>query len=40
MANLSRRSFNSQLLGSVMAYGLIETLFSRNLFSADAPDTN
>ena len=31
----SRRSFNAKLLGSLMAYGLIETLFQRDLF-ADA----
>jgi hypothetical protein len=31
----TRRSFNRKLLGSLMAYGLIETAFGRNLF-ADA----
>jgi hypothetical protein len=31
----SRREFNSQLLGSLMAFGLVETLFKRDLF-ADA----
>ena len=31
----TRRSFNHKLLGSLMAYGLIETLFTRDLF-ADA----
>lgn len=31
----SRRSFNAKLLGSLMAYGLIETMSARNLF-ADA----
>src|SRR5438477_519165 len=30
-----RRSFNAKMLGSLMTYGLIETLFTRNLF-ADA----
>jgi hypothetical protein len=30
----SRRSFNQSLLGSLMAYGLIETLFARDLFGA------
>lgn len=29
----SRRAFNSQLLGSLMAYGLIETLFRGDLFA-------
>jgi hypothetical protein len=29
----SRRWFNGKILGSLMAYGLIETLFSRDLFS-------
>jgi hypothetical protein len=28
----SRRSFNQKMLGSLVAYGLIETLFSRDLF--------
>ena len=28
----SRREFSSKLLGSLMAYGLIETLFRRDLF--------
>src|SRR5438105_15718570 len=27
----SRRSFNHKMLGSLMAYGLIETLFARDL---------
>ena len=31
----TRRSFNAKLLGSLAAYGLIETLFARDLF-ADA----
>ncbi|MBI1914069.1 MAG: hypothetical protein HYS12_04940 [Planctomycetes bacterium] len=35
MTNLTRRSFNKQMLGTLMAYGLIETLFARDLF-ADA----
>ena len=35
MENLSRRSFNQQLLGSLTAFGLIETLFAGDLF-ADA----
>src|SRR5438105_4969323 len=35
MALETRRSFNRKLLGSLMAYGLIETAFGRNLF-ADA----
>src|SRR5262249_25235773 len=30
----TRRSFNAKLLGSLTAYGLIETLFARDLFSA------
>jgi hypothetical protein len=29
----TRRSFNQKILGSLMAYGLIETVFSRNLFA-------
>jgi hypothetical protein len=29
----SRRSFNHKMLASLMTYGLIETLFARNLFS-------
>src|SRR5437667_6215394 len=29
----SRRSFNAQLLGSLTAYGLIETVFANNLFA-------
>src|SRR5438309_1771469 len=29
----SRRSFNQKMLGSLAAYGLIETLFSRDLFA-------
>jgi hypothetical protein len=29
----TRRTFNGQLLGSLMAYGLIETLFERHLFA-------
>jgi len=29
----SRREFTGQLLGSLMTYGLIETLFQRNLFA-------
>ena len=35
MALETRRSFNRKLFGSLMAYGLIETVFSRGLF-ADA----
>jgi hypothetical protein len=35
MERESRRTFNQQFLGSLMAYGLIETLFARDLF-ADA----
>ena len=35
MNDETRRSFNGKLLGSLMAYGLIETLFDRDLF-ADA----
>lgn len=35
MEQLTRRSFNTRLLGSLMTYGLIETLFTRDLF-ADA----
>ncbi len=35
MERESRRSFNAKLLGSLVTYGLIETLFSRDLF-ADA----
>src|SRR5205823_14772138 len=35
MERETRRSFNRSLLGSLMAYGLIETLFTRDLF-ADA----
>jgi hypothetical protein len=33
MTLYSRRSFNATMLGSLVAYGLIETLFSRDLFS-------
>src|SRR5207237_4059588 len=29
----SRRSFNQKMLGALAAYGLIETLFSRDLFA-------
>jgi hypothetical protein len=32
MAIESRRSFNQKMLSSLVAYGLIETLFTRNLF--------
>jgi hypothetical protein len=32
----SRRSFNGQLLGSLLTFGLVETLFSRDLFAEDA----
>jgi len=32
MPAVTRRSFNKQLLGSLVAYGLIETLFERDLF--------
>ena len=35
MASETRRSFNRKMLGSLMTYGLIETVFSRDLF-ADA----
>lgn len=35
MENETRRSFNQKVLGSLMAYGLIEAVFARNLF-ADA----
>src|SRR5260370_12066746 len=35
MALETRRSFNQKLLGSLTAYGLIETLFTQDLF-ADA----
>jgi hypothetical protein len=35
MQRESRRSFNRKMLGSLMAFGLIETLFARDLF-ADA----
>ena len=35
MERQTRRSFNQSFLGSLMAYGLIETLFTRDLF-ADA----
>src|SRR6476469_3686019 len=35
MKRETRRTFNQQFLGSLMAYGLIETLFARDLF-ADA----
>lgn len=34
MSEDTRRSFNGQILGSLVAFGLIETLFSRDLFSA------
>jgi hypothetical protein len=33
MPEMSRRSFNQKALGSLVAYGLIETLFSRDLFA-------
>jgi hypothetical protein len=33
--NPTRRSFNAQLLGSLMTYGLIETLLSRDLLADD-----
>jgi hypothetical protein len=32
----SRRSFNGRLLGSLLTFGLVETLFARDLFAADA----
>jgi hypothetical protein len=32
----SRRSFNGQLLGSLLTFGLVETLFAHDLFAADA----
>jgi hypothetical protein len=35
MHPVSRRSFNGRLLGSLMTFGLVETLFARDLF-ADA----
>jgi hypothetical protein len=35
MTNTTRRTFNRQLLGSLMAYGLIDTLYNHRLF-ADA----
>jgi len=33
MAIQSRREFNGTILSSLVAYGLIETLFSRDLFA-------
>jgi hypothetical protein len=33
MATESRRSFNSKMLGSLVAYGLVETLFLKDLFA-------
>jgi len=33
MQRETRRSFNKKLLGSLITYGLIDTLFSRNLFA-------
>jgi hypothetical protein len=33
MATESRRSFNAQMLGSLMTYGLIESLFKQELFA-------
>jgi hypothetical protein len=33
MLTESRRSFNAKLLGSLVAYGLVETLFSKDLFA-------
>ena len=35
MTNEARRTFNSRMLGSLLTYGLVETLFARDLF-ADA----
>jgi hypothetical protein len=32
----SRRSFDAKLLGSLLTFGLVETLFTRDLFAADA----
>src|SRR5262249_8787262 len=32
----SRRSFNTKLLGSLLTFGLVETLFTRDLLAADA----
>jgi hypothetical protein len=32
----SRRSFNGQLLGSLLTFGLVETLVTRDLFAEDA----
>src|SRR5262245_22142815 len=34
MAMESRRSFNQKMLGSLLTYGLIETLYSHDLFAA------
>ena len=36
---LSRREFNAKLLGSVVTFGLIETLWTRNLFADDVKPT-
>ncbi len=39
MSALSRRDFNIKLLGSALTFGLIETLFSRDLFADEVkPD--
>lgn len=35
----SRREFNAKLLGSVVTFGLIETLWTRNLFADDVKPT-
>ena len=37
--NPSRRQFSAQVLGSLVAYGLIETLWSRDLFAAEIKPT-
>ena len=39
MTDPSRRSFNARMLGSLLTYGLIETLLSRDLL-AFAKDLN
>ncbi len=41
MSMLQRREFNSRLLGSALSFGLIETLWRRDLFAADVkPEIN
>lgn len=37
--NPDRRQFSSQVLGSLVAYGLIQTLWSRDLFAAEVKPT-